>query len=71
MSLWRKVRVLVGALARKPFTPRPERIDLDDERYAPKEETLRGDSSELEAGEPVVSDTGRVADLIAQQEQED
>jgi hypothetical protein len=70
MSLWRKVRVLVGALARTPFMPKPEKVDLDDGPDASRVESPRRDSSELEAGEPEIADTDRVADLIAQQQRE-
>jgi hypothetical protein len=68
MSLLRKVRTLVGALAHKPFTPRVEKVELeegpDQRQPAPGQ-----DRTPLEAHEPEVVDTGRVADLIAKQKE--
>jgi hypothetical protein len=60
MSLLRKIRVLVGALAHRPFMPRPEKVDLSQDREQPGEES-----------QPEVADTERVADLLAQQQREE
>jgi hypothetical protein len=68
MSLFRKVRTLVGALVHKPFTPRPEKVDLDEGQDDRGKRTQR---PELEAPEPEVGDTARVADLIAEQQREE
>ncbi len=59
MSLLRKVRVLVGALVHKPFTPRPEKVDLE-------EDESRQAEASLAKKEPEVADSERVADLIAE-----
>jgi hypothetical protein len=71
MGLLRKVRVLVGALVHKPFVPRPEKVDLDKESATPQEGETDRDSSALEAQEPEVTDTERVADLIAQRQRDE
>lgn len=71
MGLLRKVRVLVGALVHKPFAPRPEKVDLDKDSNTPQEGEIGRDSSALEAQEPEVTDTERVADLIAQRQREE
>jgi hypothetical protein len=60
MSLLRKIRVLVGALAHRPFMPRPEKVDLSQDREQPGEES-----------QPEVADTERVADLLVQQRREE
>ena len=69
MDLLHKVRILVGALARKPFTPRPEKVDLASTPEVSEAEAARRDRSALETQEPEVEDTQRVADLIARQRQ--
>lgn len=65
MSLLRKVRVLVGALVHKPFTPRPEKADLDEGRDLAQQGAPR-------PAEPAadVVDSERVADLIARKQSE-
>ena len=63
MSLLRKVRVLVGALVHKPFTPRPERVDLAEGRDPVQKDTPR----QTEPAADVV-DSERVADLIARKQ---
>ena len=75
MDLVRKLRVLVGALARRPFMPRPDKVDLRQSREGPgpdadqsREPAARRPGSELE---PEVTDTERVADLIARQQREE
>jgi hypothetical protein len=67
MSLWHKVRVLVGALAHKPFMPRPDKVDLDGGAERTPEGKRRREVSGPGAREPAVDDTERVADLIARQ----
>jgi hypothetical protein len=71
MDLLRKVRVLVGALAHRPFMPRPEKVDLSKGADPPQEEAARRNRSGLEAQQPQVPDTERVADLITQRESEE
>jgi hypothetical protein len=71
MGLLHKVRVLVGALVHKPFTPRPEKVDLDGESDTPPEGGIPRDTSGLETGAPEATDTDRVADLIAQRQREE
>jgi hypothetical protein len=71
MSLLHKVRVLVGALVHKPFAPRPERVDLDEGSGTLPEGGIPRDRSELEGRAPQATDTDRVADLIAQRQQEE
>jgi hypothetical protein len=70
MDLLHKVRILVGALAHKPFMPRPEK--LDPEEVAGQEPPKRSprDVSKLEEQKPGVGDTDRVADLIVQRKKD-
>jgi hypothetical protein len=68
MGLLRKIGILVGALVHKPFMPKPEKVELHDK---PRKGTARRDGAAIEAQQPQVEDTGRVADLIAQQQQEE
>ncbi len=68
MSLLHKLRTLVGALVRAPFTPRPDRAGPD--QPSPQPQTAarpldQAESAELKAREPGIADTDRVADLIA------
>lgn len=70
MSLWRKVRVLVEALAHRPFMPRPEKLDLDGGTASEKREQERHAPQGLATQEPEVQDTERVADLIDRQREE-
>ena len=67
MSFLSKVRTLVGALVHKPFVPRPEKAHLEQ----PEPEGTGQQRAELEGQEAEVAETERVADLIAQQKQED
>jgi hypothetical protein len=71
MSLLHKVRILMGALARRPFMPRPERVNLDDGPDSPRDEAQPADRVPLDAQEPEAQDTERVADLIAQQKRDE
>jgi hypothetical protein len=70
MSLWRKVRVLVGALAHRPLMPRPEKVDLDGGTANEKQEQERHAPQGLATQEPEVQDTERVADLIDRRQRE-
>jgi hypothetical protein len=63
MNLIHKVRILAGALAHKPFMPRPEKENLEE----PAEEARVSNEPALEQ-KPEVADTERVADLIAQKQ---
>jgi hypothetical protein len=66
MTLLHKVRTLVGALVHKPFMPHAEKKSPD----GPQQGTARRDGSTLEAQQPEVADTERVADLLAQRQRE-
>jgi len=69
MSLFRKVRVLVGALVHRPFLPTAEKIELD-EGLAQGAEERRRAGPPLDAKEVDLPDQERVADLIAEQQRE-
>jgi hypothetical protein len=71
MGLIDKVRTLIGALVHKPFMPRPEKVDLGQEPGQRREPTAHGEGSELEQQQPQVTDSERVADLIAQQRRQE
>jgi hypothetical protein len=66
MNLFHKVRVLVGALAHKPFTPRPESRSTDSTESPGQAGENRAAPPELTQQQPGVEDAERVADLIAQ-----
>jgi len=68
MSLLHKLRTLVGALVHAPLTPRPDKPGPDQTPPQPQAAARpldRAENAELEAREPDVADTDRVADLIA------
>jgi len=69
MSLFRKVRTLVGALVHKPLTPRPDKIPLDKPEDSSQGRRKEPDRVGLNAQAPPVEDAERVADLIAQKRQ--
>jgi hypothetical protein len=69
MSLFRKVRVLVGALVHKPFMPKSEEINLDRESDSAQQESVHQTRSTLETQGEDVPDRERVADLITRQQQ--
>jgi hypothetical protein len=71
MTLLHKLRTLVGALAHKPFSPRPEKVDLGKGPDRSQEKVERQDGSALEAQKPEAAETERVADLIAQRQREE
>jgi hypothetical protein len=71
MDLLGKVRTLAGALIHRPFTPRPEKADLDKGPNQPAEGATQEIRPALEKQEPAVADSERVADLIAQQRQDE
>ena len=67
MSFLSKVRTLVGALVHKPFSPRPEHVQLEQaEPMGPGQ-----GRAELQTKPRDVAETERVADLIAQQKQDE
>lgn len=69
MGLFRKLRVLAGALVHRPFMPRQEKVVLDEEPRAPGQE--QSPREPLRSGvESDVTDGERVADLIAKQQRE-
>ena len=70
MSLLRKLRVLAGALVHKPFMPKQEKVNLDEEAKAPEEEELPHERLDSGTQEPDLVDGERVADLIAKKQQE-
>ena len=69
MSLFHRVRVLVGALVHRPFMPTPEKIELDEDQAQGPEETQQA-GSPLEANTADLPDQGRVADLIVRQQRD-
>ncbi len=70
MGLLRKIRILAGALVHKPFMPRQEKVDLDEDTKTPVEgRSPRKDMTASTWGSDV-SDGERVADLIAKKQQE-
>jgi hypothetical protein len=71
MGLLDKVRILVGALMHKPFTPRPEKVNVDGPAKPPADRSVHHDGAALKAPEAGIEDTERVADLLAQQRRED
>jgi hypothetical protein len=77
MDLFRKVRVLVGALAHKPFAAGPgERVTGGAEDTGGTEDAAGGERkkrdarSGLERRQAPVDDAERVADLIAEKRRE-
>ena len=68
MSLLGKIRTLVGALVHKPFMPRVEKADPDEGTERPRPAPGQ-ERTALEAQEPGVVDTERVADLIAKEKE--
>jgi hypothetical protein len=69
MGLLHKLRVLAGALVHKPFMPKPEKLDLDDEAMTPGKGALARDGLDSGGQEDLV-DGERVADLLSRQQQE-
>jgi hypothetical protein len=65
-----KVGILVKALIHKPFTPRPEKVDLDEEPDRPVKGPAHRDRAALEQPGPKIADTERVADLISQKKRD-
>jgi hypothetical protein len=65
MSLLHKLRTLVGALVHAPFTPRPDKAGTDPPPPQPPAAARPAESADLQAREPGVADTDRVADLLA------
>jgi hypothetical protein len=70
MGLLRKFRILAGALVHRPFMPRQEKVDLDEETKAAAEGGSPRKDLEARMQEPDVSDGERVADLIAKKQRE-
>ena len=68
MGLLQKLRVLAGALVHKPFMPKPEKLDLDDEAMMPGKGGLAHDSLDSDIQEDLV-DGERVADLLSESQQ--
>ena len=70
MDLFHKVRTLIGALAHKPFTSRPDQVPLDKPGDSSQDQGKEPDRAGLNAQAPPVEDAERVADLIAHRWQE-
>ena len=70
MGLLHKLRILAGALVHKPFMPKQEKVDLDEEAKAPVEGETPREGAGVSTQEPDVSDAERVADLIAKKQRE-
>ena len=68
MSLFRKVRTLLGALVHKPFMPRPEKVDLAGKTASPPEGVTHREDSAQAKQQPGALDEDRVADLISRQQ---
>ena len=69
MGLLHKLRVLAGALVHKPFMPKPDKLDLDDQAMTSGKGGLARDSLDSGRQEDLV-DGERVADLLSKQQQE-
>jgi len=69
MSLFGKVRVLVGALIHRPFLPTSQKTELE-EGQAPGPEETRRTGSPMDASTADLPDQERVADLIARQQRD-
>jgi hypothetical protein len=68
MSLFHKLRTLVGALVHAPFTPRPDKAGQGQPPPHPLTAARPADNgagADLEARQSGVADTDRVADLLA------
>ena len=70
MGLLHKLRVLAGALVHKPFMPKPEKLDLDDEAMTPGQGGVARDSLDSGSQEEDLVDGERVADLLGEQQQQ-
>ena len=68
MSLFRKVRTLMGALIHKPFMPRPEKVDLAAKPASPPRGVTHREDPTLERQQPGALDEDRVADLITRRQ---
>jgi hypothetical protein len=70
MDLLHKVRVLVGALARRPFASRPEAAEREEPAQSSLATTTSRDVPMLGEKKAQVIDTDRVSDLITQQKKD-
>jgi hypothetical protein len=68
MGLLHKLRVLAGALVHKPFMPKPEKLDLDEEAGTLGQGGLARDGLDSGAQEEDLVDGERVADLLSRQQ---
>ncbi|MFN2292121.1 MAG: hypothetical protein ACK2UC_13095 [Anaerolineae bacterium] len=69
MGLLHKVRILMGALVHKPFSPRPEKAELAQDDQSKLETDARQSSVGMEAEEVATLEEDRVADLIARRDE--
>jgi hypothetical protein len=70
MGLLHKVRILVGALVHKPFTPQPQGSKAGDDEPV-REKTAGQPDPSLPAEKQGALDSDRVADLLSQREGKD
>jgi hypothetical protein len=70
MDLFHKVRVLVGALAHKPFTSHPETTEREEPAQPSPATATRRDVPKLGEKGPQGIDTDRVSDLITQRKKD-
>jgi hypothetical protein len=71
MGLLDKVRILVGALVHKPFSPRPEKADLGEGEGGREGRGSAQAGGGMEAEPQPVPDEERVADLLARREDQE
>ncbi|NIV28997.1 MAG: hypothetical protein GWN58_05645, partial [Anaerolineae bacterium] len=69
-GLLHKLRVLAGALVHKPFMPKPEKLDPDDEAMTPGRGGSARDTLDSGIQEEELVDGERVADLLSKQQRE-
>jgi hypothetical protein len=68
MGLLHKVRILMGALVHKPFSPRPEKADLGHDDQCKLETDPAQSSTGMEPEGETALEDDRVADLIAKRD---
>ena len=69
MGLLHKVRILMGALVHKPFSPRPEKADLGHDDQCKLETEAKHPGVGMEPEWIAALEDDRVADLIAQRDE--
>jgi hypothetical protein len=71
MGLLHKVRVLMGALVHKPFSPRPDKADLEQDDQCRLETGPAQPRPEMEVEGVATLEDDRVADLIAKRDEQE